>query len=546
MLRETGNEIYPEIASTPEASDGPTPGDLPTPEPTLSALELVKIRFHEPEEAREHPQPPTPEPTTLDESYSWDMDWLDETDLTEQNGTQPAESDTPAEIRIEPTLSMFEFTPEEPLPEPEESAATATTAATPAPSDADARPVEAMALLPLALLAPTPSPTPTPAPTEQPDAPAAPVAAPPGRVPRKAMANANRKKWLRAASALLLGCGLASGYFVLEHFQGQSDLVSSKPAPRAPTSRSETNAPVRIAATPPAAAAPPVQAPAPVTTPNPARPADPPPQVASQAVPATPAAAPPPSSAEPTPAPAPTATAQPAPPAAHAVQPQLPPAPQVQQPPVRLPGKTAAKPPANPMHEGRKALQKGDLAAARRHFEQALTIEPHNHTAISSLASVAIRERKPEEARSLYQAILKENPHDTLAIAALASLNGNSDSFREASQIQHLLRQSPNEPHLHFVLGNILVAQKNWPEAQAAFFNAYRLDRTNPDILFNLAVTLDRMGQEKSALTHYRDALRLQEQYKSGGFDPQAIQRRIAILEQRTTAPALPPVKPPD
>ncbi|MBF0212000.1 MAG: tetratricopeptide repeat protein [Magnetococcales bacterium] len=202
-------------------------------------------------------------------------------------------------------------------------------------------------------------------------------------------------------------------------------------------------------------------------------------------------------------------------------------------PPAAKTSKTAPGSEPEPLQAGRRAFLDNDLATAKARFEQLLSREPHNHGAISGLASVAIREGNPDRARALYQSILKENPHDTLAIAALISLTGNPDPIRTESRLQHLLREKPNEAHLYFALGNVHVEQKNWPEAQNAFFNAYRLDRDNPDILLNLAVSLDQMGQEAAALTHYREALRLMTVRHGAGFDLHGVQRRIAILAQR-------------
>ncbi len=189
--------------------------------------------------------------------------------------------------------------------------------------------------------------------------------------------------------------------------------------------------------------------------------------------------------------------------------------------------------PKNHLHLGRMAFLTGDLEGAKKSFKQVLTQEPHNHHAMAGMASIAIRENKIDEARMIYQAILQENPQNTLAIAAMISLTGNGDPIQIESDLQRLLQSAPNDVHLYFVLGNVYVEQKNWPEAQNAFFNAYRIDATNPDVIINLAVSLDQLGQEKSALKFYQEALDLLLKTHRNHFNTQSIQKRIAILQQR-------------
>ncbi|MBF0134631.1 MAG: tetratricopeptide repeat protein [Magnetococcales bacterium] len=184
------------------------------------------------------------------------------------------------------------------------------------------------------------------------------------------------------------------------------------------------------------------------------------------------------------------------------------------------------------LRAARLAFQIGNLSLAQEQYRSILKKDPRNHAALAGLASVAIRRSDPDQAKDLYRRILKENPRDTLAISGLLSLVGSADTTQAESQIKLLLRDAPDAVHLHFALGNIHVEQKNWPGAQSAFFNAYRLEPDNPDIIFNLAVALDRLGQKRAALEYYRKSAAAMHKQGSGGFDPASVQRRIAVLEQ--------------
>jgi Flp pilus assembly protein TadD len=82
---------------------------------------------------------------------------------------------------------------------------------------------------------------------------------------------------------------------------------------------------------------------------------------------------------------------------------------------------------------------------------------------------------------------------------------------------------------LHFALGNYYAEQARWGEAQQAYFNAYRLEPDNAELAFNLAVSLDRLGQKKSAAQYYQRALQLDPEHNAG-FDHAKISQRIEEL----------------
>ena len=115
------------------------------------------------------------------------------------------------------------------------------------------------------------------------------------------------------------------------------------------------------------------------------------------------------------------------------------------------------------------------------------------------------------------------------AQAALVSLEGNVDPLQSEALLKTLLRDAPNDAYLHFSLGNALAEQQRWPEAQQAYFDAYRLDESNADYAFNLAVSLDRLVQRRTALDYYRLALELAAE-RPATFDAASVNERIRIM----------------
>jgi tetratricopeptide (TPR) repeat protein len=153
-------------------------------------------------------------------------------------------------------------------------------------------------------------------------------------------------------------------------------------------------------------------------------------------------------------------------------------------------------------------------AQAEQEYKQALALDPHSTDAVVGLANVYMRGRRFSEAeeylrklletdansaavhiqlgRSLaaegktdaaiaeLQAGLKLAPDDDAAQRDLADLyvNTGKNELGEASY-RALLVAHPNEAELHRRLGQCLLRQKRFPEAQAEFANAVKL---KPDL----------------------------------------------------------------
>ncbi|MCA1804647.1 MAG: tetratricopeptide repeat protein, partial [Xanthomonadaceae bacterium] len=127
-----------------------------------------------------------------------------------------------------------------------------------------------------------------------------------------------------------------------------------------------------------------------------------------------------------------------------------------------------------------------------------------------------------------YRELLRINPRDATAFAALAALEQVPDGNGE-SELKLRLAEQPNSDHLHFTLANLYAAQRRWPQAQQAYFEAQRLAPENADYAFNLAVSLEHLGRPGLAVEYYRRALHLA---RSQGvqFDHAIAQGRVAAL----------------
>jgi Flp pilus assembly protein TadD len=325
----------------------------------------------------------------------------------------------------------------------------------------------------------------------------------------------------------LLGVAILGtvGYFLWEFFGPRPSFYQPPAAAKPPVTAAVTPPPAPPAVAPaPAAAAPTPSEPAPAASPAP-----------STSLPAATAAAAVPVAPQPAPS-GTTRTGRPEP-----TQPAARPMPTTSQ---AAGGESAA--PATPRSAVRitppgpaqvdpvidsawAALQAGDLARAREGYERALRANPRDRDALLGLATIDARNQDFGRAEARYLRVLELDPRDPYAQAGLVALRGQIDPVQSESRIKNMLAQQPDAAFLNFPLGNQYAAQGRWPEAQAAYFKAFAADPENADYAYNLAVSLDHLGQQKLALEYYRRALALAGN-RVVGFNSAQVEARIREL----------------
>ena len=180
------------------------------------------------------------------------------------------------------------------------------------------------------------------------------------------------------------------------------------------------------------------------------------------------------------------------------------------------------------------AFLAGQLVRARTLYTQALSDTPDRLDAQLGLAAIALSAGALPEARRRYQAVLSRDPQNAAALAALFILDGGAGAPDAESRLRQLLAVDPEDPRSHFTLGSYYAQQRRWADAQTAFFAAARRAPDNADYAFNLAVSLDRLGQGEAALTWYRRAVVLRAH--GGTFAPSVATTRVAQLSAGASA----------
>ena len=197
--------------------------------------------------------------------------------------------------------------------------------------------------------------------------------------------------------------------------------------------------------------------------------------------------------------------------------------------PIRL---TRSRPEADVnLLRGHANVQRNELELARRDFEQTIQRDPNNTDALLALAAIAQRQGRSADAERFNQQALVANPGDgAVQAAALSGAAAGADPQTTESRLKTLLAAQPESAQLNFALGNLYSRQKRWSEAQQVYFNAVAADADNPDYLFNLAVSLDHLRQNRPAAQHYRLALEAANK-RPAAFDREQITRRLNELQ---------------
>lgn len=171
----------------------------------------------------------------------------------------------------------------------------------------------------------------------------------------------------------------------------------------------------------------------------------------------------------------------------------------------------------------------GYYQAAERHYRRALDLDPDNKDAHLGLAGLAQISGDLPEALFRFNHVLQDWPNDEIARAGLTSLHQGQNGVALETELKLLLEKHPDSPHLAFVLGNVYAQRSTWQAAQKYYFMAWSGDSDNMNYLYNLAISLDHLGEQAAAIQFYEKLL-AGKPSKSTLFSTQAVQQRLSHL----------------
>ena len=115
-------------------------------------------------------------------------------------------------------------------------------------------------------------------------------------------------------------------------------------------------------------------------------------------------------------------------------------------------------------------IAKGDLAAARKSLEKALTIKPAYYPAAASLAALDLKDNKLEDARKRFEGVLAADPKNVQAGLALADMKarGGASVDDVAAQVSKVIQSNPEEPAPRLALVSLYLQARDAKKAVAA------------------------------------------------------------------------------
>lgn len=154
---------------------------------------------------------------------------------------------------------------------------------------------------------------------------------------------------------------------------------------------------------------------------------------------------------------------------------------------------------------GRTLLAKQDVAAARKSFERALTIDPTYFPAVASLAGLDMADKKPDAAKKRFEAVLAKDAKNGQALLALAELAARSGAAPDevAKLIGNAVAANPTDVAPHLLLIDFHLRNKDVKLASSAAQNAVAALPDSPEVLDALGRTQQAAGELNQAIATY-------------------------------------------
>ena len=158
------------------------------------------------------------------------------------------------------------------------------------------------------------------------------------------------------------------------------------------------------------------------------------------------------------------------------------------------------------------AFERGDLAAAKRDYEQVLVLAPDNAAASINLGLLAYRQHRMDDAESILRKVVRANPEAGLAWLILGIVYYEGDKLDAAlAALAQAAWLEPKDPRVHHYLG-VTIGRKGWYSgAEDEMRKAIELQPDYAEAHFNLAVFYLQRNPPALELArrHYQRALDL-------------------------------------
>ncbi|MEO8857147.1 MAG: XrtA/PEP-CTERM system TPR-repeat protein PrsT [Burkholderiaceae bacterium] len=161
---------------------------------------------------------------------------------------------------------------------------------------------------------------------------------------------------------------------------------------------------------------------------------------------------------------------------------------------------------------GRTLLAKQDMAGARKSFERSVAIDPMYFPSVASLAALDLADKKPDEARKRFEAVLAKDPKNGQALLAMAELRARTGAPKEevADLIGKAVSANPTDKGPRLLLIDFHLRNKDFKPALSAAQNAVAAIPDSPELLDALGRAQQASGEMNQALNTYNKVAAMQ------------------------------------
>ena len=155
---------------------------------------------------------------------------------------------------------------------------------------------------------------------------------------------------------------------------------------------------------------------------------------------------------------------------------------------------------------GRIELARKDFPAARRHFEEAVKLDPINFPAIDSLVALDLREAKYAQAITRYKNVLEKDPRNSHVQIRLAEVMQRAGAPRDdvASILTEAISSDPLDPQPRVLLVNLLLRGNDKDRALQVAQEASAALPSSTEVLEALGIAQGNSGDFNQAVATFR------------------------------------------
>jgi tetratricopeptide (TPR) repeat protein len=153
---------------------------------------------------------------------------------------------------------------------------------------------------------------------------------------------------------------------------------------------------------------------------------------------------------------------------------------------------------------------KNDLNGALECFKRASELAPNDQGTLLQIGLLMEETGKRDQARPIYERILKINPNHAVALNNLAYIRAEEggDLDQALSMAQRALQNLPSAHEISDTVGLIYIKKALSQEAVRVLDDLVKLEPSNPTFRFHLAMALQQKGDKPRARKEAEEALR--------------------------------------